>query len=308
VGIILFAIAGFLLFSSPYLIQIRKETGRWEISKKVSVSVGNLSDEETPSIETIRKKKGITLSSFIKNPLPVMGRIGIGFFDSLYKFQQVYNPILFALGILGWIFLFKNPSSFLKGNFYLMAHLIFFFGFIFPFFFITRRYSSQMISISIPWAAYGFLRGIGWVQQRSPKWKWNSEGKAPRVLLILLSAVLFVQGRVIHTREHRDIQREAGLWIKHHFPREGKLMSKLPQEAFYAELPWVRMPEGSYEEVLKKARIRGARYLAVDEEVEKASPGFWKKVREEDVVSLKEFQKKDRRVAVFEILPGKAGE
>ncbi len=308
-GIILVAVVGFLIFSSPYLIQIRKEKGRWEISKKASVSIGNLSsEEETPSIETVRKKKGITLSSFIKNPLSVMGKAGIGFFDSIYKFQQVYNPLLFVLAILGWIFVFRYRSSSLKGNFYLLAHLIFFFGLIFPFFFITRRYTSQMISVSIPWAAYGFLNGIEWVRQRSPKWKWISEGKAPLVLLIILSVVLFVQGRVIHTREHRDIQREAGLWIKDHLPREGKLMSKLPQEAFYAELPWVRMSEGSYEEILKKARLRGARYLAVDEDVEKDSPGFWKKMRKEDIVPLKVFRKKDRSLAVFEILPGKARE
>ncbi len=79
-------------------------------------------------------------------------------------------------------------------------------------------------------------------------------------------------------------------------------MSKLPQEAFYAELPWIRMTEGSYEEVLEKARSRGARYLAVDEDAEKDSPGFWKRVREEDIVSLKEFKKKDRRLTIFKVL------
>ena len=303
-GIILAVVVGFLIFSSPYLILLRKETGRWGISKKAAISIGNLSsEEEIPSIETIKKKKGVTLSAFVKNPFPVMGKAGIGFFDSLYKFQQVYNPALFILAILGWIFVFRRRPSSLKANFYLASHLVFFFGLIFPFFFITRRYTSQMISISIPWAAYGFLSGIEWVREGSPKWKWISEGKAPLVLLIILSAGLFIQGRVIHPREHREIQREAGLWIKDHLPREGKLMSKLPQEAFYAELPWVRMSEGSYEEVLKKARLKGARYLAVDEDAEKDSPGFWKKVRKEDIVSVKEFKKKDRRITVFEILP-----
>ena len=302
VGIILSAIVGFLVFSSPYLVQIRKETGRWEISKKLSISVGNLSEEEAPSIETIKKKKGMTFSSFVKNPLSVMAKIGIGLLDSLYKFQQVYNPILFALAILGWIFLLRNRPSSLKGAVYVMAYLIFFFGLVLPFFFITRRYTSQMISISIPWAAYGFLGGIGWIRQRSEKWKRTLEGKAPLVLLIILMGALFIQGRVIHRREHRHIQREAGLWMKGHLPREGKVMSKLPQEAFYAELPWVRMGPGSYEEILKQARSKDVRYLVVDDELQRGSPGFWEKLREEDLVPVIDLKKKGQREAIFRVV------
>ncbi|HLD29544.1 MAG TPA: hypothetical protein VJC03_04320, partial [bacterium] len=177
---------------------------------------------------------------------------------------------------------------------------------VFPFFLITRRYTSPMISISIPWAAYGFLEGIGWVRQRSGIWGRVLKGNVPLFLLIVFLAGLFVQGRVIHAREHRHIQREVGLWIKSNLPG-GKLMSKQPQEAFYADLPWVRMSESSYEEVLNKARSKGARYLVIDEDVEKDSPGFLGKIREDDIVLLKEFEKKNRKVTVFEVVPGNRG-
>jgi 4-amino-4-deoxy-L-arabinose transferase-like glycosyltransferase len=302
IGIISIAILAFVTFSSPYLIQIRKETGKWGISKKVSVTIGSLlEEEEVPSIEIIRKKKGITLSSLVKNPLPVLGKVGTGFLKSFYKFQQVYNPVLFLLALLGWIFLFKKKNSYsLKGSFFLMSYLIFFFGFVFPFFFITRRHTSQMISLALPWATFGFLEVINWINQR-----FNREGvgkRVPVVLLICLLIGLFVQGRVIHSREHRFIQREVGLWMKENLPKGSRVMSRLPQEAFYAEFPWVLMPYGEYGVIIEEARSKGVRYLLIDENIEKVSSHFLRNVRREDLVPVRDFKKKGQKVVIFEIV------
>ena len=301
VGIILLALFCFLAFASPYLIQIRKESGKWGISQKIFISTGSFSKEErVPPIEEIRKKREFPLLSLISDPLTALRKIGIGFFESLYKFQQGFHPLLFFLAIVGFIFLLKKESpSRLKGNFYLMTYLVFFFGFVFPFFWITRRYTSQMIPIAIPWAALGFLTSVEWVHKRL---KWGIlENRFKAILLILILIGFFVQGRVIHGREFRFIQKEAGLWMKDHLPREGKIMSSLPQEAFYAGLPWVHMPSGSYEEILKAARSQGVRYLVIDEKIEKDSPGFWEKPKEGNLVPLLDLRRKDRRMVVFQI-------
>jgi 4-amino-4-deoxy-L-arabinose transferase-like glycosyltransferase len=300
-GIIVVATLSFLIFSSPYLIQIRKETGRWGISKKVSLSMGSLSEEENaPSIEAI-KKGGMTLSSFVKNPLLVSGKVGVGFFQSLYKFQQVYNPMLSFLAVLGLIFLFaQKRRKTLRGSFYLISYFIFFFGLVLPFFWITRRYTSQLISIAIPWAALGFLVFTEWIHQR---WKFVvSKERFTTVLILIVLIILFVQGRVIHPREHRFIQREAGLWMRGHLPRGAKVMSPLPQEAFYAELPWVRMPEGSYDEILKEARFKKVQYLIVDESIEKDSPDFVEKSRGGDLIQLRDWERKSRRIVLFQVI------
>jgi hypothetical protein len=156
-----------------------------------------------------------------------------------------------------------------------------------------------MIPIAIPWAALGFLTSVEWVHKRL---KWGiSENRFKAILLILILIGFFVQGRVIHGREFRFIQKEAGLWMKGHLPREGKIMSSLPQEAFYAELPWVHMPSGSYEEILKAARSQGVRYLVIDEKIEKDSPDFWEKSKEGNLVPLLDLRRKDRRMVVFQI-------
>ncbi len=87
------------------------------------------------------------------------------------------------------------------------------------------------------------------------------------------------------------------------------MMSRFPQEAFYAEMPWVpiRVRVRSYEEILREARSKEVRSLILDETIEKNLLGFSEKIREEDLILLREFRdRKGRRMVVFEIIyPGK---
>jgi hypothetical protein len=301
IGMVLMVGITFFIFSFPHLYQIRKDTGTWGISKKAALSVGSLTaEEEAPSFGKPRGKKGLTVSSLLKNPLTVLARMGTGLAGSLYKFHQGLNPLLFILAVLGWILLFRRQNVYpWKGNFFLLAHLIFYFGFVFPFFFITKRYASQMVSISLPWAAFGFFEATEWLHRR---WgKGVPLKKFSVFLLILLLAGLFIQGRVTHSREVRVLRKETGLWMKDHLPRGVRIMSRLPQEAFYAELPWIRIPEENYERILKVARSNGVKYLVVDEDIDQTSPDFWTHLKGEDLMLVKELKKEDQRMAIFEV-------
>jgi 4-amino-4-deoxy-L-arabinose transferase-like glycosyltransferase len=302
VVMILVAILAFLIFSSPFLIQVRKETGKWSISRKVDVSIGSFSRmEDLPSLNEMRPwKKGLPLLSLLKDPPALLAKVGTGFLTSFYRFQQVFNPILSFFAVIGWIAIIRNRSLYsLKASFYIMTYHFFYFGLVFSILMTTRRYTSQMISISIPWAAFGFWMSLGWVHSR---WKFvaNKE-RVPKILVTLLLLVLFIQGIVGYSREHRLIQKEAGLWMKDHLPRGVKIMSRLPQEAFYAELSWTGIPRKNYEEVLKIARSRGVRYLVLDENIGERSPGFMEKIKEKDLVLFKEWNKDDQKIVIFEV-------
>jgi hypothetical protein len=78
-------------------------------------------------------------------------------------------------------------------------------------------------------------------------------------------------------------------------------MSVLPQEPFYGEMPWMKIPRGSYEEILASARSNGVRYLIVDDEIEEESPGFLKRIKEEDLTPIKEWRRKSQRLVIYEI-------
>jgi 4-amino-4-deoxy-L-arabinose transferase-like glycosyltransferase len=302
VGMILLAVFCFLLFSSPYLLQLRKEVGKWQISKKAFFSTQSLSEEEQTSLRALGVQRKINLLDLAKKPLVLILKIGGGLLKSFVGFYQVFNPVLFFLALLGWITIFKMKSSYIfKANSYILSHHVFFFAFVLPFFWIERRYVSQMISISIPWAALGCLEVAGWLH----RWieKERTRKAVSLILLLILLGGILIQGRVTHTRNIRVIRKEVGLWMKDHLPREAKMMSRFPQEAFYAKLPWVGIRAKSYEEILRKARSNEVRYLVIDESIEEDSPGFFEKIKKEDLVLLKEFKdNKGRRMVVFEIV------
>ncbi len=232
IGILFFAFFAFLIFSSPYFLQLRKETGNWQISRKVSVSIGSFSEEdEGPSIEAIKVKKKVTLFALLHS-----------------------------------------------------------------FFWVSRRYTSHFLPLSLPWVVFGFSEVIRWVAERVKK-EGAKRWLSPALVLVLLT-VLCIQGRILHAREHRVIQREVGLWVRNYRPGGGRLMSRLPQEAFYADLQWIRIPRGTYDEIIRTARSNGVRYIAIDEKIEEDSPGFLNKIKGEDLIMLKEWKKRDRSKAV----------
>jgi 4-amino-4-deoxy-L-arabinose transferase-like glycosyltransferase len=291
----------FLVFSSPYLLKIREDTGHWGVTKKFSVSVGSLVEEDNSSLETFTKTKKISLSSFLKEPFLAVKKIAVGSVRGLYQFAVGFHPLLFALALFGFIFemtgrLRDGPSR--KGSLYLLSYFIFYVALLFPFLWVARRYISQLIPVALPWAAVGTIALVEWA---APRWR---EGRMKRqvgvIMLSIVVVVLFIRGRATHSRENRHIQKEVGLWMKDHLPQGGKIMSKLPQEAFYAERPWVMMPALSYEEILMQARSRGVRYIVIDEEIVKDSPDFLEKSKRGELRLLLEREKKKRKMAVFE--------
>lgn len=300
---ILVTVLVFLIFSSPFLIQLRKETGKWSISKKVDVSIGSFSRmEDLPSLDEIRPwRKGLPLLSLVKDPFSLLAKVGVGVSKSFYRFQQGFNPVLSFFALIGWIMIVKQRSLYsLKTNFYILTYHFFYFGLVFSILMATRRYTSQMISISIPWAAFGFWVVLKWIGQR-----WKLVGNKERVVTLLVPLLLlslFIQGRLIHSREHREIQKEAGLWMKDHLSRGAKIMSRLPQEAFYADLLWVKMPTKSEEEILREVRSNGVRYLALDEEAQKYLSPLREKLKENNLIFLKDWDRGSRKIVLFEIV------
>jgi 4-amino-4-deoxy-L-arabinose transferase-like glycosyltransferase len=300
VGIICLVILCFLVFSSPYLLLLREETGKWTISKKFSISLGSLSEDGTTPIENFTRTKKITLVSFLKEPLTVFKKIVFGWFQALYMFQRGFHPLLFLLAVLG--FFWSIRGAFPKnGTFYLLSYFIFYFALLLPFFWVWRRYTSLISTLALPWASLGFIGLMKWITSRLKEEGWRI--KFPALSLLLVLIIIFSQGVVAQGREHRLVQKELGLWMKDHLSRGGKIMSRLPQEAFYAEMDWVRLPEEKYEEILKIARLKNIDYVIVDDKVLFSIPDFREKAKVKgELQELFELQKKDRLMILFKMI------
>jgi hypothetical protein len=294
------AILCFLVFSFPYLRLLREETGRWAISKKFAISVGSFSDDELIPVESFTRTKKITLVSLVKEPLTVLKKIVLGWFQALYMFTRGFHPVLFLLAVLGFAWSIRGASS-KKGTLYLFSHFIFYFGLLLPFFWIWRRYTSLLSALALPWASLGFISLTGWITPRLKEGRWRT--RFPALFLLFIVSVIFIQGRVVHDREHRVIQREIGLWMKDHLPKEGKVMSRLPHETFYAEMDWVRMPENNYEEILQIARSKNVDYVIVDDRVLSYVPDFQAKAKDKrELEELFELTREGRSMILFKLI------
>lgn len=301
------AIACFVIFSSPYLIALRKEFGRWEISRKASISL--VASEESSDRATMpeqgerpgqiiaAKKKKISLSSFVSEPGEVAKRLSTGFVQVLFKYQQALNPILFLLAIIGLIRKRKDKGLW-RIDLYLLSYCFFFFVLVLPFFWITKRHTSHLVLVALPWASYGLVRIGDFVRTKARIGFFRDYGTL--ILLIFVMAILFAEGFAdrINSRKHRMIRKEAGIWMKDNLPR-GPVMSRLPHEAFYGDMDWINVQDYRYDSLLRKAIDRKAKYLVIDEDVADNQADFVGKLSENnfDLVYVK--QKKDQKIFIF---------
>jgi hypothetical protein len=301
------AIVCFVAFSSPYLVALRKEFGRWEISRKASISLvapdentgkAVMSEQgEKPGHVSAAKKKKISLSSFVSEPVEVAKRLSTGFVQVLFKYQQALNPILFLLAIIGLVRR-REDKSLWKIDLYLLSYCFFFFVLVLPFFWITKRHTSHLVLVALPWATYGLVRVADFIRRKTKIGFFRDHGIL--ICLVLVMVTLFAEGFIdrINSRKHRMIRKEAGVWMRDNLPK-GPVISRLPHEAFYGDMDWINVQDYDYDNIRRKAIDRNAKYLVVDEDVANSKADFVRRLEEHsfDLVYVK--QKKDQKIFIF---------
>lgn len=301
------ATACFIVFSMPYLVALRKEFGRWEISRKASISL--VAPEETidkiiqsdkgakSGQVNLAKKRKVSISSFVSEPVTVIKKISTGFIQVLFKYQQALTPILFLLAIIG-LARRRQDKSLWRIDLYLLSYCFFFFVMVLPFFWITKRHTSHLVLIALPWSAYALARIADFVRKKTTIGFLREH--APLIFLVAIMAILFTEGFVdrINSRKHRMIRKEAGIWMRDNLPK-GPVISRLPHEAFYGDMEWINVQDFSNDNLLRKATERNAKYLVVDEDITDNQADFVNMLKENnfDLVYVK--QKKDQKIFVF---------
>jgi|GEM_PF-1053519 4-amino-4-deoxy-L-arabinose transferase-like glycosyltransferase len=296
------AVLFFVVFSSPYLLYLRQQSGRWAISKKVTVSLNVPTDsDDIPPDGKVRKKKkkDVYITSMVKDPLAFGTKVLGGTLESFNKFQQVFAPYLFLLALAGF-FRKKGGRRPWRQNGYLLLYLLFYFAFVFPFFWVTQRYTFQMIPLALPWAAYG-LEGFS-------NWVWAGAGRRFNARQVLVAAVAFTvlllctHGVIANDRWHRLAQRDVGLWMKKHLTKEGPVLDQTVHVSFYADRGWIPNTRRGYNDIVGYARQKGARYIIIDTEDEPEFGNAFRDAKEKDLLLCFEMDKGKDRVLVFEVL------
>jgi 4-amino-4-deoxy-L-arabinose transferase-like glycosyltransferase len=277
--------------SFPYLLEIRRETGHWLISKKaLETQVRYLTVEQTkqemgrPSLEKrpAERRKPPTIARRIVRRLGGIVSNVIQYLPfTIYHYLKAYHAAL-------WIFLFfglirKRQEGEDRRYEWFLGSVVLFHQFSLATFIPSiSRFSLPLIPISLLWAGAGILP-----LQRFLKGRGVSEPAGWIALMILLGVLILLPIELRGVREVREEQRVAGQWLKENTPPDAVIMSNSPREAFYAEREFVDLPPASpfrkdggpsYQDVMSFARGRGAQYLLVNQDTEGYNRSFFESV------------------------------
>lgn len=252
----------FIVLSLPYIVHLKKETGQWQISKKIIVSV-NTGDEQPEGT----RRPDVVVTSLFRDPFAVAKKLSLGFIDSLNKFQQVLPPYLAFMVIIALLGRKGDRFSW-RNSLYLFSHHFLYLGIVFPFFLVSQRYVTQMVPLTLPFAASGIEKCARWIDGNITK-KHRPE-KVSLCVTACIVLVLCVHGVLVKDWDRRMIQKEVGLWMKYNLSGPGTVMSSRIQEAFYAERGWVYYGRNlGYQETLDEVKKHGVRYLVAEASLQK---------------------------------------
>jgi 4-amino-4-deoxy-L-arabinose transferase-like glycosyltransferase len=302
----------FFAVSSPYLLYIRRETGRWLISKKaLETQVHYLAADQTkqearkpafkkPLVE--KRKPSVWVSRLGEMAKNILRYIPF----TTYHYLKAYHATL-------WIFLFfglfrrrqEGEDIRYEG---LLASMIFLHLFSLATFIPSiYRFSLPLIPVSLLWAGSGVF-----ALQRFLKARNVADPAKWIVLLILLIILVQLPLGLRAERRDRGEQRMAGQWLRQNTPADAVIMSNSPQEAFYAErefvvlppaLPYLKSGGPSCQEVMNFARERKVGYLLVNQETASYNRNFFETIPASELQIVYRWDDQKKKYTIIYKLP-----
>jgi hypothetical protein len=168
----------------------------------------------------------------------------------------------------------------------------------------TIRFSIPVIPVSLFWAGAGILE----MKRFFEKIKISNSDKVIFSVVLLVILIQLPQS-LKPERRHRAGQKEVGLWLKQHTRPDAIIMSNSPQETFYADREFMRIPLGistsgnpgkSYNQIIHYAKAKRVRYILVNKNTHETNPGFIESIQSTDLKEI--FRRADRGLIIFEVI------
>lgn len=278
---------GFLVISSPYLLFLHNQTGRWTLGEKGShtiVAGGGVSDpiNSEQIINSLaddwKKTKfgtqfyGIAqqsmISYIISHPFELTKRYIINSGIQYLEFiPRIFPPLLILLVGIG-LFWGKWTKERLKKEIYMFSFLVYPL-LIYPLFFIEPRLLVPVLPIALIWSANGINELQNWFIKNLDIKKvnlWQRLFLRNIVLIIVILSLLPITAMTyINHKDYPIEYKGAGLWMKDHIPPSALIISGTLGVGFYAEKISLPLPYANYSQVLYYARYNNISYIVIDE-------------------------------------------
>ncbi len=206
--------AAFMLLALPFITYLSIETGRWgAMSRKAGVTLaislqqyGLLQADEGENAPTV---ESVGFLDFVHHhPIQYLRRVGMGFFPTFGVFFEALHFSYVPFLLVGLYFVFRD--KFWQRKDFLILAFVGFYLLAFLLIYVKRRYSLQVVPVSLGWVAVGML------------WIWDSlRASLPihraRVLWVLI-VLSFIGGTLPKTltaiSREKSYVRETGRYLK----------------------------------------------------------------------------------------------
>ena len=288
----------FVLSISPYMLFLKKNTGKFSVSGKANVSIilGELSsdmkyhdvvnapdnlydraafalNDDKTELRGWNKKDNLSLKEYIlKDPAAFSRKYRNNIMRQIYTLIKLLLPILLPL-----FFVFC-----IRGVFKERVRLIFigypcFFFLMYPCFIIIEKQTLSIVLYLIFFSSGGFaaapsvISGIAGKLGIEKSRAVNLLEKAIKpviVLLLVVSSLVYLKftsfDKVPHSYEHE----RAGLYLKEHASagyEDINVMARKPYTNYYSDARFTMMPYAGIEDVINFAKLYKVDYIVVDE-------------------------------------------
>jgi 4-amino-4-deoxy-L-arabinose transferase-like glycosyltransferase len=277
-----------------YVFLVSKETGKPQICPRQEQRVNALfkpsSDNQTPL-----QKAGKALKHQISHNVP-----RIPFF-----LAKAYHPVFLLLLLFGIIGR-RRFKGFKIGEAYILSFILFRLTVLVVVHGINDRYLYAFVPMALCWAGAGFWE-IDYRLQEKFKDKSLSVGGYKIscfsiIILVAIMAICLPRG-LRSIRENRDIQREAGHWLRENTEKEEFIVvAPSPQEAFHAQAKWYKLEGKTYAELVNNAKAKNADFIIINKDIDKICPDFKESVDSNDLeISTKKFLENNRKIVIYKL-------
>jgi hypothetical protein len=282
----------FLVMAAPFLIHVHKETGGWNISRKLPVA--NLVEDVRKIVlgpsaqgkgeETESARSENEGSATRKIPW-VLGVLGTEIPMDIYPTFSLL--ILISFYRSGRVQRSARAETFFLTIFAL--HFLLFVRVLAVHGYFSARYLIPFTVLLMLWAAAGAweLREMILSRWRRAKERPEHSRRVIMAAVIVIAVVSSVPKTLRPYGANKWGERVAGLWIKEHDPTGPAIATDLPRVPHYAAGTCFPLLPGSYSDVVRSLKDQRIPYLVVaDENVDKRIPRFFSQIRPEDLEEI----------------------
>jgi len=251
---------GFVLFSAPYGLYLKWDTGNWIISRKAANVLSTALSDYDPSVKQISQKdsdKTSAIGLIASRPTLYLKKVFIDAFRSLIVYFEALHYSYLPFLLLGFFFCLRR--RFWERDDFLFFALITFYLAAFAVLYVNRRFAVPLVPLSLGWIGAGYLafHDFAWK-------KWRRKGSVITGVVVSLFLGATLPWTLKAIGRDKFYLREAGTYLKG-ISGNPRILTTNGRVAFYAK--GQNHVIGGLDDGADLSSTRGQDYLALDEKV-----------------------------------------